>query len=76
MIRPHKAFLGLPFQLTALSPPFSMSLARHLHQVNSRICQRGSLAFPVEEDNEMEIFIVFLAAITMTGGLLHVYDKL
>jgi len=34
------------------------------------------LVFPVEEDDEMEIFIVFLAAIAITGGLLDVYDKL
>jgi hypothetical protein len=34
------------------------------------------MAFPVEEDDEMEIFIVFLAAIAITGGLLNVYSKL
>jgi hypothetical protein len=34
------------------------------------------MAFPVEEDDEMEIFIVFLAAIAITAGLLNVYDKL
>ena len=59
-----------------LAHPQRRPVVRFFGKVRENQCSEARWHYSVKEDNAMVTFIVCLAAMAMTSGLLFVYDRL